>query len=366
MSALELLKQLVAFRSETPDDAGCLDFIERQLPDFELHRIDKEEVSNLFLTRRFSEGPHLCFCGHVDVVPAGEGWESDPYMPMEQDGYLYGRGTQDMKSGVSAMVEALCNTDAFPGRLSLLLTSDEEGDARYGTLEVLHWLKEKQWLPDYGIVAEPTCEEQMGDAIKIGRRGSINGYLELFGTQGHAAYPAKSDNPIEKIAPILYKIAGRDLDEGDAFFAPSKFVITDIRAGMQKTNVTPGSLKLMFNVRNSTSTDAEKVRAFVEHHFQNQRYQLDLHISSRPFMTDSDSPIVHQLERSIEMVCGKAPKLSTAGGTSDARFLAEFGIECVEFGVINDRIHAINERVGLEEVVQLAAVFRSVIDQFKP
>lgn len=364
MDEINLLTELVGRKSETPDDGGILDLIAGILPDFESERIDKNGVKNLWMTKRFGDGPHLCFCGHVDVVPAGEGWKSDPYDPIEQDGFIYGRGTQDMKSGVAAMVIAFKECQTFQGRLSLLLTGDEEGDAEFGTVEVLKQLKERGELPDFAVVGEPTCEEHFGDAVKVGRRGSVNGFLELFGKQGHAAYPEKADNPVEKIAPILYKIAGRDLDQGDEFFAPSKFVITDIRGGVEKTNVTPGSLKLIFNVRNSTATTPEQIETFVHEHFEGRDYQLDLRVSSRPFRTNQDSPVVSAMSEAIRQICGVTPNLSTAGGTSDARFLAEYGIECVEFGVINDRIHAVDERVQVEEVRQLKAVYTSLIENF--
>jgi len=186
MQVIELLKFFIESKSETPDDGGLLDFIEDYLSDFTAIRIDKEDVKNLFIYKKFSEGEHLCFAGHVDVVPAGEGWSSDPYKLTEKDGFVYGRGTQDMKSGVVAFTQALKECESFKGTLSLLLTSDEEGEATYGTVEVLKYLKENNLLPDSVVVAEPTCENDFGDTIKVGRRGSINGYLTLHGKQGHA------------------------------------------------------------------------------------------------------------------------------------------------------------------------------------
>lgn len=191
MQILELFKYLIAQKSETPDDGGLLDFIESYLPDFRAVRVDVEDVKNLFIYKKFGEGEHLCFAGHVDVVPAGKGWDTNPYEAVEKDGYIYGRGTQDMKSGVAAFTQAVKEIKDFNGTLSLLLTSDEEGDAINGTVKVLEYLKENSMLPDAVVVAEPTCEERFGDAIKVGRRGSINGYLTLAGKQGHAAYPEK-------------------------------------------------------------------------------------------------------------------------------------------------------------------------------
>jgi succinyl-diaminopimelate desuccinylase len=254
--------------------------------------------------------------------------------------------------------------DDFSGRLSLLLTSDEEGDGTYGTQIVLKHLKEIDLLPDYCIIAEPTCEVQMGDAIKIGRRGSINGFLTLKGKQGHAAYPEKTINPIHNIASVLSKIAGHDLDDGDSNFAPSKLVITDIRAGMEVTNVTPNSLKMMFNVRNSTKTSQESLRIFIEEEFKGLEYDLELQQGSYPFITNRESFIVTKLKEAILEETGVQTKLSTAGGTSDGRHIAPYGIEVVEFGVINDRIHGLNERTSIVEVENLYNIFATIVKRF--
>lgn len=361
MELIPLFKKILQAKSETPDDGGLLDFITGYLDDFTAVRIDKNEVKNLFIYKRFGEGEHLCFAGHVDVVPAGEGWSVDPYAAIEKDGFIYGRGTQDMKSGVTAFLQAVKETKEFNGTLSLLLTSDEEGPAKHGTLEVLKYLEENKMMPDSCIVAEPTCEKTFGDAIKIGRRGSINGVIEKHGKQGHAAYPEKATNPIHKVAQVLHHMAGVDLDEGDENFAPSKFVVTDIRAGMEVTNVTPGKLKMMFNVRNSTKTDQEAIEAFVHKYFSEMNYTLELDQSAYPFMTDPDTKIVRTIDAAIETVTGIKPKHSTAGGTSDARYIAPCGVDVIEFGVRNDTIHAPNERTTAEEVQKLYAVFCEVI-----
>ncbi|WP_353662098.1 succinyl-diaminopimelate desuccinylase [Hydrogenimonas sp. SS33] len=361
---LELFVKLLSFRSVTPDDDGALTFIRDYLGDFEAAWVNKLNVKNLFLHKKFGEGPHLCFAGHIDVVPPGDGWESDPFVPKVEGDVIYARGAQDMKSGVCAFVQACRDAETFNGTLSLLLTSDEEGEAKHGTVEVLRYLKARDFLPDYAIVAEPTCEKVFGDAIKIGRRGSINGVIEKVGKQGHAAYPEKAVNPIHKVAQVLPHMAGVDLDEGDEFFAPSKFVITDIRAGMEVTNVTPGKLKMMFNVRNNTKTTKEDIEAFVDRYFKEMNYLLTLDQSASPFMTDKNSQIVRAITASIEEVTGMTPKYSTAGGTSDARFLAEYGVDVVEFGVVNDTIHAPNERTTVKEVENLKRVFDGVISAF--
>jgi succinyl-diaminopimelate desuccinylase len=365
LDVIDFFLKILSAESVTPNDGGLLSYIENYLADFEATWINEGGVKNIFLTKKFGEGKHLCFAGHVDVVPAGDGWDTNPFVPMIKDGFIYARGTQDMKSGVAAFVQAVRDMDDdFSGRLSLLLTSDEEGDGTYGTQIVLKHLKEIDLLPDYCIIAEPTCEVQMGDAIKIGRRGSINGFLTLKGKQGHAAYPEKTINPIHNIASVLSKIAGHDLDDGDSNFAPSKLVITDIRAGMEVTNVTPNSLKMMFNVRNSTKTSQESLRIFIEEEFKGLEYDLELQQGSYPFITNRESFIVTKLKEAILEETGVQTKLSTAGGTSDGRHIAPYGIEVVEFGVINDRIHGLNERTSIVEVENLYNIFATIVKRF--
>jgi len=361
LQIIELFKHLIESKSETPDDGGLLDFIEKYLPDFTAIRIDIEDVKNLYIYKKFGSGENLCFAGHVDVVPAGKGWDTNPYEAVEKDGYIYGRGTQDMKSGVCAFVQAVKEAEDFKGTLSLLLTSDEEGDAINGTVKVLEYLEENSMLPDAVVVAEPTCEKNFGDAIKVGRRGSINGYITLKGKQGHAAYPEKAINPIHNIAPRLLNMAGIDLDNGDEFFSPSKLVVTDIRSGMQVTNVTPNELKMMFNVRNTTITTQKEVTMFVDKHLDGLDFELKLTQGSYPFRTNTDTKLVKKIDEAITSVVGSKPKHSTAGGTSDARFVALFDVDVIEFGVINDTIHAINERTSKKEVEDLYEVFKNLI-----
>jgi succinyl-diaminopimelate desuccinylase len=365
LDVIDLFLKLLSFESITPDDAGSLAFIEAYLPGFEAIWVNEGGVKNLFLYKKFGEGDHLCFAGHVDVVPPGNNWESDPFVPLIKEGKVYARGTQDMKSGVAAFVQTLRETAHFDGTLSVLLTSDEEGEATHGTVIMLEHLKKIGMLPDYCVVAEPTCEERFGDAIKIGRRGSINGYLTIHGRQGHAAYPEKAINPVHQVAPLLAQLAGVNLDNGDDDFAPSQMVITDIRGGMEVTNVTPGELKIMFNVRNSTKTTQETVRAHVEKVLEGLDFELRLTQGSYPFVTQRDSKIVKQMQESIRKVTGEETKLSTAGGTSDARFMGAFGIDVVEFGVINDTIHAPNERTTIDEVKQLHQVFTDIVARFE-
>jgi succinyl-diaminopimelate desuccinylase len=365
MQVIDLFIRLLSFKSVTPEDAGSLEFIREYLGGYQEIWKNEGGVKNLFLYKKFGEGAHLCFAGHVDVVPAGDGWHSDPFVPIVENGVITARGAQDMKSGVAASVQALKDTESFAGTLSLLLTSDEEGDGVYGTQIMLEHLKSIDFLPDYAIVAEPTCETKFGDALKIGRRGSINGVIRLFGRQGHAAYPEKSLNPIHAVSHILPHIAGVNLDLGDEHFAPSKFVVTDIRAGMEVTNVTPGILKMMFNVRNSTMTTLEDIEDFVHRHFEGMEYELTVAQSAKPFVTDPDTKIVKVLSRAIAQIADTEPKYSTAGGTSDARFLAEYGVNSIEFGVINDTIHAPNEHTTVQEVTDLYRVFCDTIKNYE-
>ncbi len=364
MKTKELFLKLLSYKSITPDDAGSLDFIEKYMVGFNAVRVDREDTKNLFLYKKFGDGEHLCFAGHVDVVPPGVGWSSEPFEPLLKEGYVYARGSQDMKSGVCAFLQACKDVVNFKGTLSILLTSDEEGDAKFGTIEVLKYLQKEDFLPDFAIVAEPTCRDIFGDTIKIGRRGSINGILELFGKQGHAAYPEKSINPINLISPLLDKLAGHNFDNGDKDFAPSQLVVTDIRSGMEVTNVTPGCLKLMFNVRNSTKTTKENIQEYIDSLFVDLDFKLTLFQGAKPFVTSRDSKIVKLLQNVTREVTKQEAVLSTSGGTSDARLFAEFGVKTVELGVINDRIHAIDERCKLTEVEDLEKIFKKTIEIF--
>jgi succinyl-diaminopimelate desuccinylase len=366
MTDIELFKKLLQFKSITPNDDGAFEFITHYLGDeWNCIALDFEDVKNRFYYKKFnSNNQHLCFAGHIDVVPAGEGWKVDPFEAYEEDGTIIARGTQDMKSGVSAFLYACKHTKHFDGTLSILLTSDEEGDAINGTVKVLEYLKEKDFLPHYAVVAEPTCEDIFGDAIKVGRRGSINGYLTIKGKQGHAAYPQKAVNPIHQISPLLDKIASKYMDNGDEYFAPSQLVITDIRAGMEVTNVTPNDLKLMFNVRNSTKTTQKDIEILIDSTFKELDYDFKMTQGSYPFMTNKDSKIVQKLTSTIKSELNINTKHSTAGGTSDARFFGQYKVDTVEFGVINDTIHSINEKTTIKEVQGLRKVFEILIKTF--
>ncbi|TLE15521.1 succinyl-diaminopimelate desuccinylase [Helicobacter apodemus] len=370
MQTLEVLKTLITYPTITPKECGIYEFIKAFLPDFEVLELNKNNVKNLFLYKQFQgegERRDLCFGGHIDVVPPGDGWEA--FVPVVRGEYLYGRGAQDMKGGVAAFLCAIkefceSKTHSFNGILSILLTSDEEGEAIYGSKHTLQSLKEKNLLPHFAIVAEPTSVNTFGDMIKIGRRGSINGVLKIQGKQGHVAYPNKCINPVEIIAPILSKIAGYNLDSGNDSFEPSKIVITDIRGGLEVVNVTPDDLRIMFNVRNSTQTSLEDLKQYLQDLLKHIPHTLELKQSSKPFLTNPNNSLVAKVVQSLQTTLQITPTLSTSGGTSDARYFAEYGVDVVECGVCNDRIHAINERVKISEVENLKNVFVSLLKEF--
>lgn len=410
-ACIELLKELLRYESITPQECGIYELLRPRLEraGFKCLHIDKGGVRNLFAyidlgalgldSRRESSRElareskadsaekitHFCFMGHVDVVPVGQGWSVGAFSGIQRDGYIWGRGAQDMKAGVAAFVCALVDfvkslessgldsrpptsspdsRPRAPLMLSLLLTSDEEGDGIYGTRYALERLAKLDLLPSHAIVAEPTCSEIFGDTMKNGRRGSINGVLEITGKQGHVAYPEKCHNPVEALGAHLGRLAGVELDSGDENFAPSKLVITDIRGGLEAVNVTPSALRVMFNVRNSPLSTKESLQAYVESIMQDIEQEhagvscaLDLQQSAKPFLCERDSALVRMLGESVRKVCAITPACSTSGGTSDARFCHEYGIEAVEFGVRNDRIHSVDERVALGDVEGLYRVF---------
>lgn len=370
LSAIELLKKLIGFVSLTPHEAGSFEFIKSYLDNFETIETTKNGVKNLFLYKKFGDSAHICFAGHIDVVPAGGGWSSDPFVAYEKEGVIYGRGAADMKGGVAAFLYAMRHTEKFDGTLSALLTSDEEGDAIYGTDFMLKELKERKLMPDFCLVAEPTSEKELGDAIKVGRRGSINGQLKIIGRGGHAAYPEKSDSPIIALSKLLPLLANALLDDGDKYFAPSRLVITDIQSGYNKHNVIPSEAKLLFNIRNGVSTNVESAKVFIESHIRSLgilEFELSMEQSSNSFVlqaNEESKKYLDALSSCIFNVCGIIPKTSTAGGTSDARFISKYGIKVLEFGVKNETIHAPNECVRIDEIEKLTEVFINFIDRF--
>ncbi len=337
---LSLLQELIKRPSITPQECGIYEIILNKLNSL----IQKEHIDT-FIIEQEKEGVKNLF-------------------------YLIAPKGADMKGGVSAFICAVCNilefhnTSSLPIMLSILLTSDEEGEGIYGTKFMLEELKKRDLLPHSCIVAEPTSINRTGDMLKIGRRGSINGTLIIEGKQGHVAYPQKCINPIELLGSKLGALAGIELDNGDSHFAPSKLVITDIRSGMEVVNVTPQNLKIMFNVRNSPLSNEDSIRSYITSILGSLPYELTLKTNSLPFITADDSEIVKSLCAIIERTLGITPQLSTSGGTSDARFFASYGVNVVEIGVPNDRIHAINERVSISDILALHDIFVEFLQLF--
>ncbi|WP_341678996.1 succinyl-diaminopimelate desuccinylase [Niveibacterium sp. SC-1] len=366
-----LTEALIRRPSVTPHDEGCLELIAARLAPlgFTLERIDANGVANLW-ARRGSARPLVCFAGHTDVVPTGPlpEWESDPFVPMERDGYLYGRGAADMKTSLAAFVTAI---EAFlgehpdhAGSIALLLTSDEEGVATHGTKLVVDTFRERGETLDFCIVGEPTSVDHLGDMIKNGRRGSLNGHLIVEGVQGHVAYPHLAKNPIHLLAPALAELAAVQWDAGDEYFPPTTWQVSNIHSGTGATNVIPGKLEMRFNFRFSPASpaDALKQRTHETLNRHGLRYHIDWQLSGNPFIT-ARGALVAALEGAISAATGRTPELSTTGGTSDGRFIATICPEVVEFGPVNASIHKVNERIAVEAIDPLSAIYRGVLER---
>ncbi|MGE5130955.1 MAG: succinyl-diaminopimelate desuccinylase [Sphingomonadaceae bacterium] len=364
-SPLELAKALITRRSVTPADGGCQALISQRLDaaGFACEHLRFGEVSNLW-ARRGSARPLVCFAGHTDVVPPGplEQWHSDPFVPTLRDGKLYGRGAADMKSSIAAFVVAVeafvKERPAHSGSLALLLTSDEEGPSIDGTARVIELLKQRGERLDYCIVGEPSSVERLGDMIKNGRRGSLSGRLTVRGTQAHIAYPHLGRNPIHLLAPALAELVATHWDEGDAFFPPTSWQVSNIHAGVGATNLIPGSLELDFNFRFSpTSPEAalrERFEAILRRHGLD--FELRWSLSGNPFITPPGE-LVDAVSRAIRTNTGRTPELSTGGGTSDGRFIAAICPQVVELGPPNATIHKLNENIELEVLEQLPRIY---------
>lgn len=371
---LALARQLIALPSITPADAGCLDLIAGHLEPlgFSLERIDSNGVSNLW-ARRGSVGPVVCFAGHTDVVPPGplDQWHSAPFTPTERDGHLFGRGAADMKSSVAAFVVAVERfLDARPqhgGSIALLLTSDEEGDATDGTIRVVEKLKARGEHIDCCIVGEPTSVLHLGDTIKNGRRGSLSARLVVKGVQGHVAYPEKVRNPIHLAAPALAELSATRWDEGNEYFPPTSFQISNIHAGTGATNVVPGTLEVLFNLRFSTASTVEGLQARIHEILDRHDFEYEIHwtLGGRPFLTPRGS-LVDVLGDAIRTIKGCESTLSTSGGTSDGRFIADICPQVVELGPINASIHKVDEHVAVADLEPLSDIYRLALERLLP
>jgi succinyl-diaminopimelate desuccinylase len=368
---LQLACQLINCQSVTPNDAGCQAImIERlQALGFTVTRLRYGEVDNFWAVHG-TEGPTLAFAGHTDVVPTGDEaqWEHHPFEAKIIDGILHGRGAADMKGSLAAMLVAAENYIAeqpqHPGRLAFLITSDEEGVAVDGTVKVMQHLHDNNESIDWCVVGEPSSSEVTGDVIKNGRRGSLGFSLQINGVQGHVAYPQLALNPIHCVAPALTELSQTVWDEGNDFFPPTTFQISNISSGTGATNVVPGTLELLANFRFSTELTVEQLQqqviALLDRHELD--YKIKWQVNGLPFLT-AEGELVEAATQSIATVTGLTTSLSTAGGTSDARFIAPYGVQVVELGPVNATIHQVDERVNAAELDQLALIYHGIMSR---
>jgi len=368
---LALARALIALPSVTPEDAGCQALMAERLAalGFRNEPMPFGEVQNLW-SRLGEAGPLLVFAGHTDVVPPGPEaeWRTPPFEPTVIDGMLYGRGAADMKGSLAAMITA-CERflERHPqprGSIAFLITSDEEGPAVDGTVRVVETLQARGEHIDWCLVGEPSSSERVGDVIKNGRRGSLSGHLVVRGVQGHVAYPQLADNPVHRALPALAELAAIEWDRGNAFFPPTSFQISNIHAGTGATNVIPGTLEVDFNFRYSTETDHRRLMESVEALIA--RHGLDAHIdwthSGAPFLTPAGE-LVDAARAAVQDVTGITPELSTAGGTSDGRFIAPTGAQVLELGPVNATIHKVNECVRVSELEQLSRTYERLLER---
>jgi succinyl-diaminopimelate desuccinylase len=368
---LELAKNLIACHSVTPDDGGCMEIIGARLKSlgFTLEYINRNGVTNLW-ARRGTTAPLFVFAGHTDVVPTGplDKWTSPPFAPEIRDGVLYGRGTADMKSSLAASVTAvealIAANPEHPGSLGFLLTSDEEGDATDGTVVVVEALKARGETIDFCIIGEPTSVDTLGDMIKNGRRGSLSGVLTVKGIQCHIAYPEKGRNPIHEAAPALAELAATEWDRGNEYYQPTTWQISNIHGGTGATNVVPGSVEIKFNFRFSTASTPESLQsrlcAIVDRHKLD--YEIRWTLGARPFLTGR-GPLADAATGAIREVCGIETELSTTGGTSDGRFIADICKQMLEIGPVNATSHKIDECIAVDSFPKLSAIYRRILEQ---
>ncbi len=367
---LKLAMQLMERPSVTPRDEGCQEILITRLEriGFRIERLNSGGVDN-FWAQRGDARPLVAFAGHTDVVPPGprEQWTSDPFRPEIRGGLLYGRGAADMKGSLAAFITAI---EAFlernprhAGTIALLITSDEEGPAVDGTVRVMDWLTAEGRHIDYCVVGEPSCQTQFGDVIKIGRRGSLNGQITVYGVQGHIAYPSAGQNPIHEFAPALSALVQTEWDRGNQHFPPTSFQVSNIHAGTGAENVTPGQLKAQFNFRFSTAVTDGDLRRRVKDVLDSSRLRYDLawRLSGQPFLTPQGR-LLAALSTSVREIVAVEPSLSTAGGTSDGRFIAPTGTEVAEFGPLNHRIHRIDECVAISDLALLAKGYTRTLE----
>ncbi|MBN8462949.1 MAG: succinyl-diaminopimelate desuccinylase [Dechloromonas sp.] len=369
-----LARRLIARPSLTPDDAGCMEIVAGWLAPlgFTCEFIHRNGVTNLW-ARRGAARPLFVFAGHTDVVPTGplDQWSSPPFAPEIRDGMLYGRGAADMKSSLAAMLTA---TGAFvsarpdhPGSLAFLLTSDEEGDAVDGTVAVVEALKARGETLDFCVIGEPTSVDTVGDMIKNGRRGSLSGRLTVKGIQCHIAYPHLGRNPIHEAAPALAELGDTEWDQGNEYFPPTTWQISNIHGGTGATNVVPGSVEIKFNFRFSTASSVDSLQqrltAILDRHGLD--YDLSWTLGARPFLTGR-GPLADAASGAIREICGIETELSTTGGTSDGRFIAEICDQLLEIGPVNATSHKIDECVDSMALPRLSAIYTRILERMLP
>lgn len=368
---LELLQQLIRRESVTPNDAGCQDLLAERLTKigFIDERLDFADTQNQWL-RRGTQSPLLVFLGHTDVVPPGplDKWDSPPFEPSIRDGKLYGRGAADMKGGIAAFVTALerflAEQPDHTGSIALLLTSDEEGPATNGVVKVVEVLQRRGDNIDWCLVGEPSSDKHIGDVIRVGRRGSLNGTLTVHGIQGHVAYPELAENPIHAFAPALQALTEEVWDQGNAFFPPTRLQVSNLNAGTGAENVIPGQLEAQFNLRFCTELDEPTIKARTHAILDRYglKYDLQWRLSGNPFLTERGA-LVECTHAAIQSVCGYDTLDDTGGGTSDGRFIAPTGAQVIELGPLNASIHKINEHIGLDELETLSEIYQQVLEQ---
>ncbi len=378
---LALAKELIRCPSVTPDDAGCQQImIERLVPlGFHIERLRYGEVDN-FWARRGQAGPLFVFAGHTDVVPPGplEQWSSAPFTPTLRDGYLYGRGAADMKGGLAAMITAcerfLAAQPEPHGSIGLLITSDEEGLAENGTVKVVELLQTRGERLNYCLLGEPSSRNRLGDEIKNGRRGSLNGKLLVQGVGGHVAYPQRVQNPIHACGPIISVLTAEVWDQGDEFFPPTSFQISNIHAGTGTVNVAPGEVELLFNLRFSPVVTVDDLQARIQQLIETQilnqeirsgqvfQYRLEWQLSGQPFLTPPGQ-LLSVASAAIREELGIDPQPSTGGGTSDGRFIAPLGVPVIELGPVSATIHKIDECVAVEDLERLSRIYERILEK---
>ncbi len=382
IDTLELARQLIRCPSVTPLEGGALDLLQSVLGDlgFTCHRLpfaeeDSPKVDNLY-ARLGSGGPNLCYAGHTDVVPVGDpaDWSVDPFAAEVRDGVLYGRGAVDMKGSIAAFVSAVSGFLADGGQprgsISLLITGDEEDLAINGTRKVLRWLSERDETLDCCLVGEPTSNDSLGDMVKIGRRGSLNARLAVFGTQGHTAYPQLADNPVHHLARMLNALVAEPLDQGNAHFPPSGLQITSVDVGNPVTNVIPAKATAQFNVRFNNIHSSASVEAWLRERLDRNidesrgaRYELAIRVSGESFLSPP-GPWSGLISAAVASVTGRPPELGTTGGTSDARFIKDH-CAVAELGLLNATAHKVDEHVSLDDLDHLTAIYRAVLEGYQ-